>query len=71
MPIMFNWDFHQGKRRTRPVAARQRGKQAVIPARSGRIEAESLRRFEGANFPSSEPIRFHGKNARSRLFRVV
>lgn len=42
MPIMFNRPFHQGKRAVRPVAARHRGKPAVIPVRSGRIGAESL-----------------------------
>lgn len=56
MPIMFNWHSHRGKRCTRPVPARQRGKHPLIPARCGRIAAESLRRFSRRLFPRDERI---------------
>ncbi|WP_270666808.1 MULTISPECIES: hypothetical protein [unclassified Aeromonas] len=71
MPIMFNWTFYQGKHATRPVPTRQRGKRPLISVRSGRIGAESLRRFEEANLPSGEPIRFQPKTAMNRLFPLV
>ena len=55
-PIMFNGRLHRGKRRAHPVPGLWPGKHPLIPARCGRIAAESLRRFAGHCFPCGEPI---------------
>lgn len=62
-PIMFNCQFHQGKRAVRPVPTRQRGKHAVISTRSGLIVAESLQRFGRGFGRAFWPIRFRPKCA--------